>query len=359
MSKTNRKIIHIDMDCFYAAIEMRDNPKLRHKPIAVGGAPDSRGVLCTCNYEARKFGVHSAMASSHAMRLCPDLEILPVDMAKYKKASDNIRNIFYRYTDLVEPLSLDEAYLDVTGLEMFEGSATRIAKAIRRDIVNEEHLTASAGVAPNKFLAKVASDWNKPDGLFVIPPQAIEKFMLELPAKKIFGVGKVTTEKLEALGIKTCGDLQQWSRTDLIKKLGNFGDYLYDMSRGIDKRPVQSEHVRKSLSVEQTFSEDIADENHCLAIVEQLVENLRSRYLRFDKSKTYPIKSAFVKIKLHDFTITTIQGPATQININLFAELFKMRFRQHESAVRLIGVGVHFETPEEYRLMRQLDLPLA
>jgi DNA polymerase-4 len=207
-----RKIIHIDMDCFYAAVETRDNPDLQGKPVAIGGSANKRGVLSTCNYEARTFGLHSAMLTATALQRCRQLVLLPVNMQKYRQASTQIHQIFHRYTDLIEPLSLDEAYLDVTDNTDCQGSASLLAKQIRSEIEQELRLTASAGIAPNKFLAKIASDWHKPNGQFVIPPEAIEEFMIELSVKKIPGVGKVTAEKLHKLGISTCGQLQNISQ---------------------------------------------------------------------------------------------------------------------------------------------------
>lgn len=207
-----RKIIHIDMDCYYAAVEMRDFPEYRGKPLAVGGSSDRRGVISTCNYEARKFGVHSAMATAYALKLCPDLILVPTRMQVYKDVSLQIREIFSRYTQVIEPLSLDEAYLDVSECQQYKGSATLIAAAIRRDILAETGLTASAGIAPVKYLAKVASDLNKPNGQYVITPEAIPEFVKTLSLRKIPGVGKVTAEKLSSLGLNTCGDVQCYSK---------------------------------------------------------------------------------------------------------------------------------------------------
>ena len=207
-ASATRKIIHCDCDCFYAAVEMRDDPSLQNYPIAVGGKSDRRGVVATCNYKAREYGVRSAMPTGQALKLCPDLVVVPGTMAKYREASMKIRQIFYRYTDKVEPLSLDEAFLDVTDCTQCSGSATLIAEEIRRAIAEEVGVTASAGVASNKFLAKVASDLNKPDGQYVITPQNIAAFVQQLEVKRINGVGKVTNEKLSRLGVKTCGDLQ-------------------------------------------------------------------------------------------------------------------------------------------------------
>jgi DNA polymerase-4 len=266
-----KKIIHIDMDCFYAAIEMRDNPRLKNKPVAVGGNPEKRGVICSCNYIARKFGVHSAMATAKALRICPKLILLPVNMEKYRAASEKIHKIFRSFTDIIEPLSLDEAYLDVTDCKHFCGSATLIAKSIRDKINWQLKLTASAGVAPNKLLAKIASDWNKPNGQLVITPENIESFISSLPVKKIFGVGKVTAEKLTKLGIKTCADLQKISLHDLIKRFGNFGAQLYELCRGIDNREVKPNRIRKSLSVEETFMQDLVSQDECLAKLPNMI----------------------------------------------------------------------------------------
>ena len=219
MAQASRKIIHVDCDCFYAAVEMRDDPTLRHRPVAVGGDPHRRGVIATCNYPARHFGVHSAMASSQALRLCPELVIVPPNFDKYRKVSTQIHDIFRRYTSLIEPLSLDEAFLDVSASDQFDNSATRIAEALRQDIRRELGITVSAGVAPNKFLAKVASDWRKPDGLFVIPPAQVDAFVAALPVKKISGVGRVTGERMAGLNLHTCGDLQSMSRLELSQHL--------------------------------------------------------------------------------------------------------------------------------------------
>jgi DNA polymerase-4 len=246
---TQRKIIHVDCDCFYAAIEMRDDPSLASKPLAVGGSADRRGVIATCNYEARSYGVRSAMASGQALKLCPDLLIVKPRMDVYKAVSREIQSIFRDYTDLIEPLSLDEAYLDVTASPHFAGSATRIAQDIRRRVSQELHITVSAGVAPNKFLAKIASDWKKPNGLFVITPDQVEDFVAALPVNKLHGVGKVTADKLGRLGIRTCSDLREWNKLALVKEFGSFGERLWGLARGIDDRIVHNDSRRQSVSV--------------------------------------------------------------------------------------------------------------
>jgi len=247
-----RKIIHIDCDCFYAAIEMRDDPSLRERPVAVGGSPERRGVVATCNYAARRFGVRSAMASSRAVKLCPELVLVPPRFEVYREASRQIARIYADYADTIEPLSLDEAFLDVTGSPHLEGSATRIALHIRGRIRREVGITASAGVAPNKFLAKIASDWNKPDGQLVVTPAEVNAFVRDLPVGKLFGVGKVTEEKLHQLGLFTCADIRARSPVELQRHVGSLGERLWRLAQGIDERPVEPFGRRKSLSVENT-----------------------------------------------------------------------------------------------------------
>ena len=229
MSEPTRKVIHCDCDCFYAAVEMRDDPRLRGRPLAVGGRAETRGVIATCNYEARAFGVHSAMPTARALQLCPHLILLPPDFERYREASRRILAIYRDYTALVEPLSLDEAYLDVSGVDRCRGSASLMAQEIRARIHDEVGITASAGIAPNKFIAKVASDWNKPDGQFVVRPQDVDAFVAALPVKKIFGVGKVTAARLNRLGVNTCGDLRAWSVADLTHEFGSFGASLHHL----------------------------------------------------------------------------------------------------------------------------------
>ena len=251
-----RKIIHIDMDAFYASVEQRDEPELRGKPVIVGW-PGERSVVCAASYEARKFGVHSAMPSSRARRLCPDAVFIPPNFNKYRDVSQRIREIFERHSALVEPLSLDEAFLDVTSELTGIATATETAETIRREIRDETHLTASAGVAPNKFLAKIASDWNKPDGLFVIRPHQVEMFLSTLPVRKIPGVGKATEKILIDMGIATVGDLQRYTEPELVDRFGKWGTRLWQLSRGIDESPVEPSRKRKSWSSENTFQHDI------------------------------------------------------------------------------------------------------
>lgn len=335
---TSRKIIHVDCDCFYAAIEMRDDPALAGKPLAVGGSADRRGVIATCNYEARAYGVRSAMASGQALKLCPDLLIVKPRMDAYKAVSREIQAIFREYTELIEPLSLDEAYLDVTGSPHFAGSATRIAQDIRRRVSQDLHITVSAGVAPNKFLAKIASDWKKPNGLFVITPDQVEDFVAALPVSKLHGVGKVTADKLARLGIRTCSDLREWNKLALVREFGSFGERLWGLARGIDERAVQTDSRRQSVSVENTYDKDLPDLPACLEQLPQLLAELDRRMARLDQS--YRPDKPFVKIKFHDFSQTTLEQAGARRDLHSYQLLISAAFARGNKPVRLLGVGV-------------------
>jgi len=350
---TQRKIIHIDMDCFYAAIEVRDNPELAGKPVAVGGQPNSRSVLCTCNYEARKFGIHSAMPSSQAVRLCPELVILPVMFEKYRQASRQINQIFRNYTSLIEPLSLDEAFLDVSDSSLHSGSATLIAQDIRQNIFQSQKITASAGIAPNKMLAKIASDWNKPNGQYVITPNNVSQFMINLPVNKLFGVGKVTGKKLHQSHLKTCGDIQKKSLPELVALVGNYANQLYSMAHGIDNRKVVTERKRKSLSVENTFQNDFLPRQVPDAILDDLFKELKTRLGKSEKKET-DIKNIVIKIKFNDFTSTTTQSPCLHFSARAFSQLFKIRMMKETKSIRLIGLGVHFNENKKQTNSKQL-----
>lgn len=341
------------MDCFYAAIEVRDNPQLRGRPVAVGGEPGTRGVLCTCNYEARKFGIHSAMPSSRAARLCPDLVFMPVNFDKYRAASRAIHEIFKQYTDLIEPLSLDEAYLDVSGSDLHSGSATLIAQEIRQKIFEDQHITASAGIAPNKMLAKIASDWHKPNGQYVITPKMVSGFIAELPVKKLFGVGKVTNEKLASKGINTCADIQKYSLTDFVALYGNWGEHLHKMAHGVDDREVITEWERKSLSVENTFQQDYAPADIPRQVPDALFSDLASRLYKSDKNIA-DIKSIFIKIKFANFTSTTVQTPLKTFNLDVFNSLFNTKVEGENRPIRLLGFGVYFKVPDALQSTDQL-----
>ena len=338
MNAPVRKIIHCDCDCFYAAVEMRDNPALRELPLAVGGRADQRGVVATCNYEARRYGVRSAMATAQALQRCPGLVVLPPAMEKYRVASRQILAIYRDYTELVEPLSLDEAYLDVSASTRHNGSATLIAQEIRARIKETVGITASAGVAPNKFVAKIASDWNKPDGMFVVRPAEVDAFVAALPVGKLFGVGKVTAAKLNQLGAQTCADLRQWTAQELQHHFGVFGLRLHDLCRGDDKRVVSSSQERKSVSVEETYTPDLPDLAACLALVPELVASLAARVKRCEAEKH--IQKLYVKLRFADFHHTTVECVGTAIQLAQFAKLMETGYLRGNQAVRLLGVGV-------------------
>lgn len=337
-----RKIIHVDMDCFYAAIETRDFPQLIGQPIAVGGQANKRGVVATCNYEARAFGVHSAMPMSQAIKKCPQLIIQPVRMSVYQQESKGIQAIFKNYTDTIQPLSLDEAFLDVTGSKHHHGSATLIAKAIRHDIYHQHQLAASAGIAPNKFLAKIASDWNKPNGQYVITPDAIDDFVKDLSVKKIYGVGKVTAEKMKGLGLNTCYDLQRLSLRQLQTHFGSFGGSLHRLCRGIDDRPVRTSSIRKSVSVEDTFLHDLPDIEACIPVVERLFESLVQRHEKSMKKKRQDIKTLYVKVRFSDFNTTTAQIALNSLNIQSYKDLVAKAWQRQQMPVRLLGLGIQY-----------------
>lgn len=353
-----RKIIHIDMDCFYAAIEEREHPELKGKPIAVGGPSQHRGVLCTANYEARQYGLRSAMATAHAFKLCPQLNLLPGHFSLYREVSQQIRAIFHEYTDLVEPLSLDEAYLDVTDCKQFNGSATRIAREIRDRIYQEQQLTASAGISVNKFLAKVASDWRKPNGQFVIPPAKVNEFITALPVAKIFGVGKVTQQTLEKMGVITCHDLQQIPLEQLIQRFGKFGIALYKRARGEDERDVQSDRQRKSLSVEHTYPQDLANLEACHDALPDLIVDLKKRLT--PHLTQYKINKLMVKVKFHDFEMTTVETRAHEIDPTQLNQLLQAGFNRGNKPVRLLGIGVGFDKKDSSQLALGFDAtPIA
>lgn len=341
-----RKIIHVDCDCFYAAVEMRDDPSLRDVPLAVGG-DGGRGVVTTCNYKARAFGVRSAMPGSEARRLCPGLVTVPTNMSKYRAVSQQVMGILRDMTDLVEPLSLDEAFLDVSEITDHKGSATLMARHLRERVKRETGITISAGVAPNKFLAKIASDWRKPDGLFVITPDEVGAFVQALPVEKLSGVGQVTAGKLHALGVTTCGDMQALGAEVLIDKLGKQGYRLFEMSHGRDERPVVVSRVAKSVSVERTFSQDLAGKAACESVMPSLVADLNLRLAR--KSRDKPIHKLFVKIRYSDFSTHTLERVREQISepeATDYQPLLDELVTREDRPVRLMGVGVRFRNDE-------------
>ena len=345
-----RAIIHLDMDCFYAAIEMRDRPELRGKPVGVGGARDRRGVLTTCNYEARKFGVRSAMPTYMALQRCPKLIVIPPRFDVYRRESGVIRAILHRFTDLVEPLSLDEAYLDLTA---HPGAPGPLAQVIRDLIFQKTKLTASAGIGPNKLIAKIASDLKKPNGQFEVAPNEVAEFMAALRVRKIWGIGAVAEQKLQQRGITTCGELQRYSRVELQNIFGKFGLELYDLCRGIDDRPVEPQRERKSLSTEETFASDLETLEACVEKLEELFADLMADLTQ--KENTRVITKIFVKLKFSDFTRTTVERAGLLPSLGEYRALLTEAFARTGKNVRLMGVGVRF-APREWPDARQLPL---
>ena len=337
LTRVARRIIHLDMDCFYAAIEVRDKPELAGKPVAVGGARDRRGVLTTCNYEARKYGVRSAMPTFQALQRCPELVVMPTRFEVYRYESAKIREILFRFTSLVEPLSLDEAFLDVSRRQ--EDPAA-LAADIRRLIFQSTALTASAGIAPNKMLAKIASDWNKPNGQFEIRQEDIPDFMEKLPVQKLWGIGAKSAEKFRHLGILSCGELQRCSRIQLHEWFGKFGLELYQLCRGDDRREVTPDRERKSLSTERTFTVDLTSGAQCEARLPDLFEEMMGD-LRKSGAEDQ-VKSLFVKIRFADFTRTTVERAGLSLTIESFLQLLRVGLERKQLGVRLLGLGVRF-----------------
>ncbi|HEX9986603.1 MAG TPA: DNA polymerase IV [Thermoanaerobaculia bacterium] len=335
-----RKILHIDMDAFYASVEQRDDPSLKGRPVIVGW-PGERSVVCAASYEARKFGVHSAMPASRAKRLCPEGVFVAPDFERYRIVSRQIRVIFERHTPLVEPLSLDEAYLDVTQELTGIPTATETAEAIRREIKEETHLTASAGVAPNKFLAKIASDWRKPDGCFVIRPHQVERFLVGLPVRKIPGVGKATEGVLHEMGIQTVGDLHTWSQPDLIARFGRWGTRLWELARGIDESPVVPSRPRKSWSSENTFAKDITRqevEDYLRRASGDLWEDMAKKAMR-GRTVTVKLRTPDFRTATRRITPPELPNSAEELARIAISLLDRFEFPP-ESRFRLAGVGL-------------------
>lgn len=350
---SQRKIIHADCDSFYASVEMRDDPSLVGKPIAVGGSPSGRGVVATCSYEARRFGVHSAMPMAEALRRCPDLIVVRTDMAKYRAVSKDVHAIFAGYTELIEPLSLDEAFLDVTGVEQCGGSATLMAEEIRKRVRESLGITISAGIAPNKFLAKVASDWQKPDGQFTVTPDDVDDFVRELPVAKLFGVGSVTAGKMARAGLNTCADLAALGAAELSLRFGKFGVRLWDLCRGIDDRPVRADRVRKSVSVERTYADDKPGLASCLDQLPLLFEELVERVAKAKCGGR--IKTLTVKMRFTGFETTTVTRQGTSLDQAQFGELLREAWARGERPVRLLGLGVSVNTDDVARQLVLFD----
>jgi DNA polymerase-4 len=343
-----RKIIHIDMDAFFASVEQLDNPELRGKPVAVGGSSE-RSVVAAASYEARKFGVRSAMPSVIAKRLCPGLIFVKHNFNRYKEVSSEVFEIFRNYTDIIEPLSIDEAFLDVTDDKKKIGSATVIAGRIRNEIKCRTGLTASAGISVNKFLAKIASDVNKPDGLFLIKPEEAEKFIEELPVERFFGIGKVTAQKMHQLGIHTGADLKKWDLVSLVRNFGKAGVFFYDIVRGVDERPVESDQERKSVGTELTYEKDLASQFEIIAELYRLEKELIERLANAGTTG----RTITLKIKFSDFRqITRSRTLMHYIRDfdTLHKELTKIRksINLDGARIRLLGVTISNLDTEEY-----------
>jgi DNA polymerase IV len=349
-----RKIIHVDMDAFYASVEQRDRPELRGQPVAVGGSPEGRGVVAAASYEARKFGVRSAMPCAKAKRLCPHLVFVYPSFEKYVAVSKQIRAVFAEVTDLIEPLSLDEAFLDVTSNKLHEPLAGRVAKKIKERIKEETQLTASAGVGPSKLIAKLASDFQKPDGLVIIPPERVEEFLRPLSVTKLWGVGPKTAERLADIGIKSVEDVRRSSPELLESKLGRYGPYLFDLAYGRDDRPVEPNRITKSRGAETTLDRDTLDKKKVESLIDELSEQLEGT----------PGRTVTIKIRYHDFTTIT-RSRTTKSPTGAperIAKIAKQLLEQTSAGarpIRLVGVslGGLLEEGEWHQLELELTDP--
>jgi DNA polymerase-4 len=336
-----RKIIHVDMDAFYASVEQRDFPQYRGKPVVVGGRPEKRGAVAAASYEARQYGIHSAMPSRVAQQRCKDLIFVSPRFDVYRQVSQQIRAIFHQYTDLVEPLALDEAYLDVTENELGEPSATLLAQRIKQDIYDTTQLTASAGVSVNKFLAKIASGLNKPDGLTLIRPEQVAAFVESLPIEKFHGIGQVTAGKMRDLGIHTGADLKQWSEPDLVSRFGKVGHFYYGVARGIDHRPVNPNRIRKSIGAERSYSPDLRTLETMVAELEQVADKVIAR-LKENRRRGHTLT---LKVKYADYRqITrsrTFMDPiGPDAPILEWAKELLLTHVERDKPVRLLGITI-------------------
>jgi DNA polymerase-4 len=343
-----RKIVHIDMDAFYASVEQRDDPQLRGKPVVVAWR-GNRSVVCAASYEARRFGVRSAMPAVRAERLCPGAVFLPPDFARYRAVSRQVREIFKRHTDLIEPLSLDEAYLDVSENKTGLPTATQVARTIRGQIRGELNLTASAGVAPNKFLAKIASDWRKPDGLFIIQPEQIDSFLLPLEVGRLPGVGKVTEEKLQNLEVQTIADLRKMDLSALERRFGRYGVRLYELARGIDRSEVIPNRPTQSVSAEDTFERDVT-----LSETGPMIRRLSEKTWAASRSEPRIARTVVLKLKTSEFKILTrshtpVSPPSSCEELTSIVLSLLGRVALHsKQRFRLVGVGLsNFREPED------------
>jgi len=337
-----RIIAHVDMDAFYASVEQRDHPELKGKPVIVGGTPEQRGVVAAASYEARRFGAHSAMPSVRALKLCPHAVLMPSRFAYYKEVSQQIRDVFFSHTPLVEPLSLDEAFLDLSGKAETVKQVKRLGQDIKDQILTETQLTCSVGLAPNKFLAKLASEQNKPDGLFVLRQSEVRSFLEVLPLSKLWGVGPATHRKLKQLGIDSMPELHRRPLADLVRHLGAYGAHLWNLARGRDERAVVPDRPYKSLSRETTFVEDLSDQDQMQAVLQELCESTVGSLKRHSLQG----KTVHLKVRLGDFTTltrnTTLAWPTQDLDVVWHAvkQLFERRADLQGQGVRLLGMGI-------------------
>ncbi|MCA9801920.1 MAG: DNA polymerase IV [Cyanobacteria bacterium HKST-UBA02] len=355
-----RKIIHIDMDAFFASVEQRDNPDYRGKPVAVGGAPENRGVVAAASYEARSYGIHSAMPSRTAVRLCPSLIFVRPRFDVYKEVSGQIREIFLEYTDLVEPLSLDEAYLDVTENKFGMPSATLIAREIKERIKQTTGLTASAGVSVNKFLAKTASAVRKPDGLYLIPPEKAESFVLTLPVEKFYGIGDVTAAKMHRLGIFTGADLKTRSEAELLSHFGKAGAYYYRIVRGEDDRPVTPNRIRKSIGAEESYARDLKAREEIVSALDEVAQTLCRRVERTGGGRTVTLKVKYGDYQNVSRSRTLAESISTRESIMSIALELLATTEAGERSVRLLGLALsNLDSERESDDFVQLSLPFS
>ncbi|NLE29342.1 MAG: DNA polymerase IV [Phycisphaerae bacterium] len=352
-----RHILHIDMDAFFAAVEQRDHPELRGKPVLVGGSPTRRGVVSTASYEARKYGCHSAMPMATAVRLCPHAVVISSGMGRYSQVSRQILEIMERFTPLIEPVSIDEAFLDITGCEKLFGSPIEIAKKIKKLIYKETQLTASVGLAPNKFLAKIASDLKKPDGLVVVPPHRIQEFLDPLPVSRLWGAGKATLPKFEKLHLYTFADIRKLPLSEMQRHFGSAGEMFYDFVRGIDNRTICTESETKSISTETTFPVDVKDLDHLRSVLLEQTDQIAGRLRRHQLLA----RTVTIKLRRPDFaTITrseTLNSPTDRTDElwNTVSGLFEIWANRQPFAVRLIGAGLSSLVPYQGRQLMLFD----
>lgn len=358
-----RRILHCDMDCFYAAVHMRDDPSLRHKPLVIGGNPNGRGVVAAANYEARKYGIHSAMPAAQALRRCPQVVFIRPEFPRYSEESKAIFDIFRDFTKVIQPASLDEAYLDVSECLEPYGSATAIAQAIRSKVWQERNLTVSVGVGPNRLIAKIASDHDKPDGLTIVKPQHVQAFLDPMPVRRLHGVGPATEKALNQLGVTTISDLRALEPRELQRRFGRHGQSLYNFSRGIDERPVRTERERKSLGSERTYAQDIRS----LEEMDAQLENLAQRVAAGLKRREITARTVTVKVRYPDFTTLTrsrsFDRPTDSAELIAATAFELLRLTEAESrSVRLLGVtgsglSTGNEGPEQLALFELLEAP--